>query len=152
MGAGLRSPRACEARDLDAVAALERRIFSDPWSRRSFEELLDLEHVRGFVVEDDAGALLGYAVCSRAADEGEILNLATVPAARRQGIGRRLVDAMLTWLRAEGVARVFLEVRCSNDQAIGLYAAAGFTTLGVRRNYYRKPTEDAVTMGLDLGP
>lgn len=141
----------CEERDLDAVAALERLVFSDPWSRRSFEELLDLDHVRGFVVEDDAEGLLGYAVCSRVADEGEILNLASVPAARRQGIGRRLLEAVLDWMRATGAARVFLEVRRSNDAAIGLYAAAGFATLGVRRNYYRMPTEDAVTMALDLG-
>jgi len=108
--------------------------------------------VRGFVAEDDAGGLLGYAVCSRVADEGEILNLATAPEARREGTGRRLVEAALDWFRGEGVARVFLEVRSSNDAAIALYAAAGFATLGVRRNYYRMPTEDAVTMALELRP
>ena len=143
--------RPLEARDLDAVAALERAVFSDPWSRRSFVELLALDTVRAFVADDGRGGVAGYAVCSVAADEAELLNLATAPAQRRQGVGRHLVGAVLEWLAGRGAARVFLEVRRSNGAAIGMYAAAGFETLGVRRDYYRRPTEDAVTMGLDLG-
>ena len=143
--------RPLEARDLDAVAAIERAVFSDPWSRRSFVELLDLDSVRGFVADDGRGGVAGYAVCSLAADEAEILNLATAPELRRQGVGRILLGAVLDWLAGRGAARVYLEVRRSNVAAIQLYAGAGFGTLGARRDYYRKPTEDAVTMGLDLG-
>jgi len=135
--------------DLDAVAALERAVFTDPWSRRSFEEILALGHVRGLVL-DAAGSLAGYAICSAVAGEGEVLNLAVAPAARRRGVGRALLDAALGWLAAEGVLTTFLEVRRSNEAAIELYRAAGFATLGVRPNYYRRPTEDAVTMALDM--
>ena len=136
--------------DVDAVAALERAIFGDPWSKRSLGEILGLEHVRGFVLDDKAGELTGYAFCSAVADEGEILNLAVAPERRRRGLGKRLLAACLEWLSERGVAKVYLEVRRSNEAAIAMYAEEGFGTLGVRPNYYRKPTEDAVLMGLDL--
>jgi [ribosomal protein S18]-alanine N-acetyltransferase len=146
------TPRPLEARDVEAVAALERATFGDPWSRRSFEELLELEHIGGFVLEDRQGGLAGYAVCSAAGDEGEILNVAVAQAHRRRGIGRLLLEACLDWLEERGASRVYLEVRRSNAAAIAMYGARGFETTGVRSGYYRKPTEDAVTMALDLPP
>lgn len=136
--------------DVDAVVALERAVFGDPWSKRSFQEILGFDHVRGFVLDGKAGALTGYAFCSAVADEGEVLNMAVVPAERRRGLGRRLLSACLSWMAERGVAKVYLEVRRSNEAAIAMYAEEGFDTLGVRPNYYRKPTEDAVTMSLDL--
>jgi ribosomal-protein-alanine N-acetyltransferase len=145
-----RAARPFGAADVDAVAALERAIFGDPWSERSFLEILELDHVRGFVLDDNAGALLGYAFCSSVADEGEILNMAVAPEHRRRGLGKCLLAACLAWLAEHGAAKVYLEVRRSNGAAIAMYAEAGFGTLGVRPNYYRKPTEDAVTMALDL--
>lgn len=144
-----RRARPLTAADLDAVAAIEREVFTDPWSNRAFGDLLGLDHVRGFVVEDGKGVIVGYAVCSQVADEGEILNLATAPGARRKGIGRALLAAVLQWLGEHGAVKVFLEVRRSNEAAIAMYEAAGFATLGVRPNYYRRPTEDAVTMVLE---
>jgi ribosomal-protein-alanine N-acetyltransferase len=144
-----RRARPLTAADLDAVAAIEREVFTDPWSNRAFGDLLGLDHVRGFVVEDGKGVIVGYAVCSQVADEGEILNLATAPGARRKGIGRALLAAVLQWLGERGAVKVFLEVRRSNEAAIAMYEAAGFATLGVRPNYYRRPTEDAVTMVLE---
>jgi len=143
-----RSARPLTAADLEAVAAIERAVFTDPWSQQSFGDLLGLDHVRGFVVEGGQGVIVGYAVCSQVADEGEILNLATAPGARREGIGRALLAAVLRWLGERGAVKVFLEVRRSNEAAIAMYEAAGFATLGVRPNYYRRPTEDAVTMVL----
>jgi ribosomal-protein-alanine N-acetyltransferase len=140
--------RPLTAADLDSVAAIEREVFTDPWSSRAFGDLLGLDHVRGFVVEQDS-AIVGYAVCSQAADEGEILNFATAPIARRKGVGRALLAVVLQWLGERGAAKVFLEVRRSNEAAIAMYAAAGFAPLGVRPNYYRRPTEDALTMVLD---
>ena len=141
--------RPLTAADLDSVAAIEREAFTDPWSRRAFGDLLGLDHVRSFVVEQGGGAIVGYAVCSQAADEGEILNFATAPIARRKGVGRALLAVVLEWLGERGAAKVFLEVRRSNEAAIAMYAAAGFATLGVRPNYYRRPAEDALTMVLD---
>ena len=137
--------------DVATVADLERRVFPDPWSARSFAQMLALPTVRGFAVDDARGRLIGYGVCSMVEDEGEILNLAVEPDARRLGTGAHLVDAMLGWLRTGGAARVFLEVRASNVAAIALYRRAGFRPLGSRRGYYRDPREDALTMALDWG-
>ena len=136
--------------DVDAVAALERAVFGDPWSKRSFEEILEFDHIRGFVFEDKGGALLAYAFCSAVADEGEILNMAVAPEHRRRGLGKRLLAACLAWLGDQGAAKVYLEVRRSNEAAIAMYVREGFVGQGIRPNYYRKPTEDAVTMALDL--
>lgn len=137
---------------MDRVAALEKAVFGDPWSKRSFEELLQLEHIQGFVLGDGSGGLAGYAFCSCVTEEGEILNLAVAPGLRRRGAGRELLDACLGWLADRGALKVFLEVRRSNEAAIAMYGRQGFASIGVRRGYYRKPTEDAVTMALVLVP
>jgi ribosomal-protein-alanine N-acetyltransferase len=145
------APRPLAADDVAAVADLERRVFKDPWSARSFAQMLALPTVRGFAVDDERGRLIGYGLCSMVEDEGEILNLAVEPDLRRRGTGARLVDEMLGWLRSGGTARVFLEVRASNAAAIAVYERAGFRPLGTRRGYYQEPREDALTMALDWG-
>ncbi len=144
------SPRPLRPSDLDAVATLECVAFSDPWPRSAFVELLRERHIRAFASDGDDGQLEAYALCSVVADEGEILNLAVRPESRRRGVARALLEAMLERMRAEGVVRVFLEVRESNQAALRLYALAGFQPVSLRRRYYRNPTEHAVTMRLDL--
>jgi ribosomal-protein-alanine N-acetyltransferase len=146
----MREPRELSVTDLDRVVEIEKVTFPDPWSRRAFLETLARPDVRGVALDDDLGRLVGYGVCVRAADEGEILNLAVAGGARRQGAGRRLLDSMVAWLRGGGATRVFLEVRRSNEAAIGLYLAAGFRSLAARPAYYSNPREDALTMVLDL--
>ena len=144
-------PRTIASADLGRIAEIERGNFADPWSRDAFIETLARPDVHGLAIEDAEGHLVGYGVCALAADEGEILNLAVDTAARRHGLGRRLLAAMLAWLREAGAQRVYLEVRGSNVAAISLYLAAGFQRLGVRRAYYRRPIEDAVTMVMEVG-
>lgn len=143
-------PRTLTEADLSRVVEIERHTFSDPWSRSAFVETMAREEVRGFALDDDEGRVIGYGMCVLAADEGEILNLAVDPGCRRSGLGRRLVGTMLEWLKKAGANRVYLEVRQSNQPAIGLYRSLGFETTGSRRGYYSHPREDAVTMGLDV--
>lgn len=147
----VRSPRPLAAADLDRVAAIERVTFPDAWSRDAFAHTLARPSAWGVALDDEQGTLVGYGICAVAADEGEILNLAVDPASRRRGAGRRLLEAMVTWLEGHGVRDVFLEVRASNAAAIALYERSGFRRLGVRKGYYRGPTEDAVTMRLEVG-
>jgi ribosomal-protein-alanine N-acetyltransferase len=146
------APRPLVPADVDGVVAIERAAFTDPWPRRAFEELLAERHVRSLAIDDAGGRLVGYALCSVAADEGEILNLAVDPTARRRGYARRLLGAALDLMRQEGVTGIFLEVRQSNAAAIRLYSGAGFRSVSVRRGYYRNPTEHALTMALKLAP
>ena len=137
--------------DLDRVTAIEKLTFPDPWSKRSFATMLRQTHIYAIVAEGPAGTLSGYAMCSLVADEGEIQNIAVVEGARGQGLGQGLLAALLRYLKEGGAARVYLEVRRSNEAAIALYRRAGFQPLGVRPSYYAQPREDALTMTLELG-
>ena len=101
------------------------------------------------VAEAAEERIVGYIVALDAADEGEILNLAVSPATRRTGLGRALVHEMLEALSDRGVRQVYLEVRESNAPARALYAAHGFKEAGRRKQYYRRPVEDAIVLRLD---
>ena len=90
--------------------------------------------------------LLGYVGVYCAAGEGEITNVAVAQAARRRGIGRALLEALLRELAHRNISRVVLEVRVSNEPAIRLYGQYGFVVVGTRRNFYEKPVEDAYVM------
>jgi ribosomal-protein-alanine N-acetyltransferase len=94
--------------------------------------------------------VLGMALTWRAADEVHLLDLAVDPEVRRQGIGRCLLETVLSDARAGGAALALLEVRASNAAALGLYASLGFVRTDVRRAYYSDNGEDAVVMRLDL--
>ncbi|MEZ4437105.1 MAG: ribosomal protein S18-alanine N-acetyltransferase [bacterium] len=99
-------------------------------------------------IADDGGpiAWLEYRVVE---DEADLAEIAVAPRARRQGLGRRLVDHLVAEARARGVARIYLEVRAGNAAARALYAATGFSPCGRRRRYY-SDGEDAVLYRLDL--
>ncbi|MGQ0647508.1 MAG: ribosomal protein S18-alanine N-acetyltransferase [Gemmatimonadaceae bacterium] len=131
--------------DLDAVATIERQCFNDPWSRRSFAALVNQPGVC-FLVLDGADALAGYAVAYHAADEAELANLAVAAGARRLGIGRALLDAIVNAVRRGGASDIWLEVRASNDAARALYRGFGFEEAGLRKRYYDRPVEDAIVM------
>lgn len=141
--------RPAASADLPALAALERTCFSDPWSAQGFGELLAMPEVVSLVAGRD-GEVAGYAMARAVLAEGELLNLAVAPAARRQGIGERLLAAALEALRLRGVGQVFLEVRESNAAARRLYERHGFRTVGCRPRYYQRPAEDALVMRVEL--
>jgi len=133
--------------DVDDIAAIERRAFSDPWSANSFRALFGNPIVHFAVAEDAVtGRILGYVVAWFVVDEAEIANLAVSDDARRAGVGAMLLDhAIMTAERRNGRV-VFLEVRESNVAARALYASRGFEVAGRRSKYYRKPVEDALVL------
>lgn len=131
--------------DLDAVTALERAIYSNPWRREHFEQLLAMERAAGWVAEVD-GALAGFAVACAIADEAELENIAVAEAARGRGIGRRLLDEVEAFAVRRGARRLYLDVREGNVAARALYEARGYGVVGRRRGYYTEPREDALTM------
>ena len=98
---------------------------------------------------DSADTVAGYVVAIDAADEGEILNLAVAAAGRRHGVGRALVEAVVQALTSGGARHIYLEVRESNAPARALYATHGFREVGRRKQYYRRPVEDAIVLRLD---
>jgi ribosomal-protein-alanine N-acetyltransferase len=136
--------RPAAAADVDALHAIERAVFSDPWALSDFRECLAAATpvfvaVRGHEV-------VGYVISRAAADEGEILNLAVAPAQQRQGVGRLLAQRALDDLAARGARSVYLEVRESNAAARRLYEGLGFEAVARRPNYYRQPAEAALVL------
>ena len=141
---------ACGA-DVGAVLEIEHAAFGDPWSRSAFVDLIGDPRV-AFLIADVAGDVRGYVVAWYVLDEGEIGSLAVHGSARRQGIGARLLDGAIAAVRASDVDSLYLEVRDSNAAARALYASRGFAEVGRRREYYRRPKEDALVLRLDLEP
>mgnify|MGYP004681535229 CR=1 FL=1 len=131
------------AADVADIAALERLCFSAPWSENSIAEELETGFSLWLVARLD-GAFAGYVGAQLVPPEADMMNLAVGAEHRRQGIAAALVRALCAALRTEKGAEVLtLEVRDSNEAAIRLYAALGFTEIGRRPNYYFHPKEDA---------
>ena len=135
--------------DLDDVAAIERSVFNDPWSRRSFADLVNARQVL-FLVATDSNSVVGYAIVLLAGSESELANLAVSRLMQHQGLGRRLLDEAQGQARGRGSIEMFLEVRASNTAAIQLYTSAGFKAVGRRVRYYARPIEDAIVMRMAL--
>ena len=137
-----------EERHLAALAEIERACFHAPWS----ETMLREELGKGiFLVAEQDGRTAGYVGCQTVLDEGYITNVAVSPDFRRQGIAKALIEALLAKVRENGLAFVTLEVRESNAAARALYAGAGFQPVGIRKNFYSNPTENAVLMTINFG-
>lgn len=131
------------------VAALEAICFRDPWSEKSVASELSNPLSHWLVaVEDDA--VLGYIGSQTVLDESDMMNVAVSPAHRRKGIAEALVLALADALREKGSVKLTLEVRASNAPAITLYEKLDFKPIGLRKNYYRNPKEDALILQKEL--
>lgn len=137
--------RSMEERDLDEVCAIEEEAFSVPWSKKSFQDALMLPHVL-FLTAEYKGSIAGYCGFYQSLEEAEITNVAVKKELRGRGIGRELLKGLLAAGEARGASVYFLEVRAGNEAATRLYEGQGFERLGLRRNFYERPTEDAVIM------
>ncbi len=137
--------RRADSADVSAIAAVEHGAFSDPWTLAGIREMVEASGNRAFVAEV-SGEVVGYVLARAVRSEGEILNLAVLPPFRRRGLGGELLDAGLAWLEGDGAKEVYLEVRESNDSALALYRARGFRPVGMRTDYYRNPSEDALVL------
>ncbi len=135
--------------DVRQVAALELACFSDPWPESILEKELENE-LSLWLVAKEADAVLGYVGSQSVLGEADMMNLAVCPAARRQGIAKKLVTALCARLKDAGVQSLTLEVRASNFAAAALYEGLGFLQVGLRPNYYYHPKEDARILRKEL--
>ena len=134
-----------EERDVQQVAAIEAESFSLPWSEQAFRDSLAMYHTI-FLVADLEGRIAGYCGCYQSLEEAEITNVAVKQELRGKGIARELLQELFRVGTAQGVFAYTLEVRVSNTPAIHLYESLGFENVGIRRDFYEKPTEDAMIM------
>ena len=121
-------------RDLDAVAALEASLQLFPWSRGNFSDSLSAGH--SVWVLRLGGDLVGFSVVMSVIDEAHLLNIGVGRAYQGQGYGARMLRHAMECARLGGAAKLFLEVRPSNERAVDLYRHFGFRQIGLRKGYY----------------
>jgi ribosomal-protein-alanine N-acetyltransferase len=137
---------------IDALMPYELEMFgSEAWSADGYrDELADTRHRHYLAAVDQDGALLGWAGIRIVADTADVLTVGVIPAARRHGIGARLLALLLDEARRRDVTEAFLEVRVDNTAAQKLYERSRFVRVGVRRGYYDSGRVDAVVMRKQL--
>ena len=164
--------------DVSQVAAIEAQCFSLPWSEQGFLNSIAREDTIFLVAEMDeeetllafddempqtqvksnqldvdperSATIAGYIGMYTSYGEGEITNVAVSKECRKQGIGNALVEAMKSAGKEKQLETILLEVRVSNERALSLYKRNGFVELGIRKNFYEQPTEDAIIMSCAL--
>jgi ribosomal-protein-alanine N-acetyltransferase len=138
--------------DLDGVLAIEAASFNNPTTREWYEgELKRPEVCFIYVLRTKDQPVAGFCAFWRVAEQIHINNLAIRPELRGQGLGSRLLQAVIAEAARLGASYATLEVRRSNLPAIRLYERAGFSQAGVRPNYYSKPIEDALVLVFSSG-
>ena len=128
------------------IAQLEAQCFSDPWSEKSIASELE-NPLSLWLVAEENGRVWGYVGSQTVLDESDMMNVAVDPGFRRQGIARALIETLIAELSKMGSRCLRLEVRVSNENARALYERMGFQQLGLRKNYYHNPKEDALILG-----
>ena len=125
-----------------SIAQLEKLCFSDPWSENSIATELNSRLSYWLVAVED-GEVVGYIGSQSVLGESDMMNVAVHPDHRRKGIAQSLVQTLSMDLKERNNVCLTLEVRASNESAIALYEKLGFQQVGLRKNYYRNPKEDA---------
>ena len=134
-----------KAEHVPQVAQLEKLCFADPWSEMSIaSELRSIWSYWVVAVQDNE--VVGYIGSQSSIDESDVMNVAVHPDWRRQGIAEQLIENLIGELKNRGSKALMLEVRASNAPAIALYEKLGFRQVGLRKNYYRNPKEDALIL------
>ncbi len=137
-------------KDLHEVYFIEQSVFSYHWTYPNFQSSVAHED-DGWVMRNEQGKLVGYFILQEIVDEMHLLKIAVDGNLHGQGYGRLLMDKAIEVAREAKMESVLLEVRPSNEPAVGMYEKTGFKTIGVRKGYYVDTKEDALVMRLMLG-
>jgi ribosomal-protein-alanine N-acetyltransferase len=120
--------------DIDAIAILEAAVQEFPWTRRHFADSLAAGY--RLRVCRDGFALAGFSVAMTVLDEAHLLDIVVGRDWQGRGLGAALLRGVMDEALGSGAGTIFLEVRASNEQAIGFYERFGFSRIGRRRGYY----------------
>lgn len=141
--------REMSAEDVLEVIEIEKASYTMPWSETSFLSEIYSRHSITRIAEFN-GKIVSYICVKKVADEGHLLNLAVHPDYRGRGIARMLFKDAVEDLHAGNCRFLYLEVRVSNNAAIKMYTDLNFKVVGTRKDYYIRPTENALIMMLEL--
>lgn len=131
--------------DAPGIAVVEKSSFSMPWSEKAILESMQLKNYIFLKAEAD-NRVIGYIGFFFSVDSGDVTNIAVLPEYRRQGVGKQLLVKLIDECRNQKISSLLLEVRETNLGAMELYRKTGFEKIGVRKNFYEKPVENAVLM------
>ena len=135
--------------DLEEAYEIEVSTNPSPWSIDNFKSSFEVGH-HGLVCKED-NKMLGFLIFSPIKPEAHLLSIAVIETQQYKGIGSLLLKSMISQCNAMGINQVFLEVRASNEKAIGFYQKYGFKKDAIRENYYSGDIpEDALLMSLGL--
>ena len=137
-------------KDAPCVAKIEADCFSMPFKESDILSYLENDLWHFFVAKNVDGDIVGYISFTIILDECQIVNIASAPSARKMGVGKALVNRLLCFAKESGCKKLFLEVRESNLPAINLYKNFGFLPVGISKNHYSQPTENAILMNLEI--
>ena len=138
--------------DLPVVVEIENISYPNPWQLSSFKGEIENRPISNpyVIIYRPLEKIIGYVIYWHIRNEVQISNIAISPEYRQLGVGEGVLKKVLHEMRHKGAEFVFLEVRPSNLAARRLYEKLGFTILGLRKGYYRNPSEDAIVMGMSL--
>ncbi|MBR5521288.1 MAG: ribosomal protein S18-alanine N-acetyltransferase [Oscillospiraceae bacterium] len=130
------------ANHLEHIAAIHS-VVNDGWSAQGLADDIKNDSTHSFVAVADGRAV---AFCSYLVTfDAELIFVCTHPDMRGHGIAAKLLTETMNSL-PEGITTVVLEVRSKNEPALALYNKLGFEKLGLRKNFYSNPQDDAVVM------
>lgn len=152
--------------DIPAAVEIEAVSIPTPWNEAAFRAAMNMpdnillvayevknadDGTEDILKENDAAEhILGYCCTYVSIDEGELTNIAVSPSARKRGIGRQLLEALMQIAEQKNIQRIILEVRSSNEPAQTLYRMMGFEEIAVRKDFYENPKEDALIMEFNI--
>ena len=132
--------------DVESAHEIESLSFATPWPAYAFEQELRGNRLARYLAAHAGARLVAFAGLWMMVDEAHVTTISVHPEWRRQGIGRRLMVALVEVAVDIGARRMTLEVRPSNAAARALYAEFGFVVAGRRPGYYSDDGEDALIM------
>lgn len=139
--------RKATRKDLDQIVASEQLIFNQSYTQDYAQTFLDQGSL---LIALDVNHMIGVIGWFNQTENAEIIMIGVIEKYRGKNVGKMLMKACISLLVESGVEALFVEVRKSNNDAIGLYKSLGFKENRTRENYYQHPIEDAIEMRLEL--
>lgn len=129
-------------KDIDQILLIENISFDKPYDPETFL-FYHSEEPNGFMVLAEKDKIIGYIIVT-SKNKGRIISIAILPEYRSKGLGAKLMNTGLKYLKDKGKNTATLEVAKSNKKAQDFYSKFGFKVVKEMKNYYKN--EDALLM------